>query len=257
MFSFGRVITALSICFLSISCQPKLEDMNEDFTKKYGSQVDLINNVRTPPGVPVDPLKDVRYSRAPTPEQVAIETANDYYHYVDVTSFGEKVPQIYLPNTEFYGQAQSKPAAAPLDDIFEIKYNTALYPPFRRIGAEFDVIKIPPYDVYGVKTAMSDKTYLLPGGEAVQGAVDNIEDNKAGHDDEIAATLVAEKKQILRKKKSAKMLGEQLNSQTEVENKTKEKPKSETAAKAQPAKVQLPASNNNANSGFTIQTVKN
>jgi len=232
----------------------KLEDVNEDFTKKYGSQVDLIKNVRTPPDAGIDPLKQVRYSSAPTPEQVAVDTAGEYYPYVDITSFGEKVPQVYLPGAEVYGQGKSKTSGAFPDDIFEIKYNTALYPPFRRIGAEFDVIRIPPYDVYGVKTAMSDKTYLLPGGQAVQGAVDNIEDNKSAHDDEIAATLVAEKKQILRKKKAIKMLGEQVNFE---EEKSKEKTTSETATKVEPKKVQQPVVNQNANSGFTIKTVKN
>lgn len=241
MIFFGRVFTALSFCFLIVSCaQEKLEDRNEDFMKKYGAQVGVINKERAPPAGMPDPTKQVTNSSAPSMEQIAAETANDYYPYVDIANLGDKVPQIHLPNAEFYGQEKGKnPSNTPPADMFEITYNTKLSPPFRRRGAEFDVIKIPPYDVYGVKTAMSEKTYLLPGGQDMQQAVDLIEVQKTSQDDEIGAILVAEKKQIIRKRKMVKMLGEDYSSRdlAEIDAKkpAKKSPQKEKIVQSAPA----------------------
>lgn len=233
MLKFVGILTALILSFCLNSCAQKLEDINEDFNAKFGGQVGVINAARTPPTVDPNAPKEVMYSRAPTPEQVMLDTSDSYYPYVDIAKFGEKQPQVYLPNAEFYGQARgNNPSNTLPPDIFVISYKTPLSPPFRRIGAEFDTIRIPPYDVYGVKTAMSDKTYLLPGGQAMQKAVDLIDDQKARNDDEISSILVNEKKQIIRKKKAVTMLGEQVDYNTgEVVEKKEKTPSSNNTAK--------------------------
>ena len=257
MTNFLRILPLL-FSFLAYSCTPlqtvDIDQPNEDFSKRFGSQIETIKAARVPQGD--IPGKQVMYSAAPTPDQIARETAGDYYPYVDITKFGERIPQSYLPTAEYYGQARANdPSNALPQNIFDITYNTALYPQFRRIGAEFDVIKIPPQDAYGVQTAMSDKTYLLPGRAAMMKAVDLIEDEKTAQDSEIGVILVAEKKQIIRKKKARKIFGESEDELAEEKDvKTKEKSKEESKAET---KVSQAKQNANAESGFSIRTVKN
>ncbi len=258
MILFARIFIALSFLLLAFSCsKPNFNQTNDDFNKKYSQQIERIKIARTP--AQKDDPKQITFSIAPTPEQVAIDTANDYYPYANIAKFGEKLPQNYLPNAEFYDQAKSKAADTSMSpNIFDLTYNTALYPPFRRIGAEFDMIRIPQHDAYGVKTAMSDKTYLLPGSLAVQRAIDLIENEKTSQDNEISAILVAEKKQIARKRKALKMLGEEDSVELVAldEDEVGEKSDRESVAtKPNPEKIQQ--ASNNANSGFSIKTVKN
>ncbi len=108
---FNKVFTALLFLLFTLSCSllgySDLDKLNDDFNKKYGLQVDKIKTERSPPA-DFDPLKQVTYSTAPTTEQVAMDTAKDYYPYADIAKFGEKLPQNYLPNAEFYDQARGK-----------------------------------------------------------------------------------------------------------------------------------------------------
>jgi hypothetical protein len=202
-----KILFLLLAFFGLASCSSfqKVPNVNEAFEKKYGQQVAKMNVDRT---LPKEAEKVVTNFSAPSPEEVRKENElNDpsYYAYVDVNKFSG-LPQNYTPNREIYERSRTKSGGLP-DDIFEITYNTTLHPPFQRIGAEFDAIDVPPYDAHGVKTAMSDKTYLLAGGDALQRSVDNMEKQRTEDDVEISTILIDEQKQLKKKQRMEKIFG--------------------------------------------------
>jgi len=195
------------LCSFS-SCAPKT-DINSAFNKKYGKEVQQTKIERTPSK---EMNHETSYSTPPTEEEVirSLAATSEYFPYVDVAKFGEKVPQSYLPNGEVYELSRAKnPANALPPNMFEIAYNTAVHPPFRRVGIEFDTITIPPEDVYGVKTEMSDKSYLLAGGDAMQKSIDKINNEKTADDIEMSEILIKEQKQLKRKQKMVKIFGQE------------------------------------------------
>lgn len=217
----------LILCYCSSSLPP----VNEAFEKKYGKEVEQIKIARTPaPGAANQSIT----TYPPTPEELraeqnSAELSQNYYPYVDVTKFGERAPQNYLPNGEVYeqGVASRRSNALP-EDMFEITYNVALYPPFRVSGKEFDAIKVPPADVYGVPTEMSSKSYLLAGNDSLQRNIDKINSEKSADDIEISETLIKEQKQLKRKEKMIKIFGKNSLEIASLEKKEdKQKPSQE------------------------------
>lgn len=252
---FGNLISKFLIfVFLAstlLSCKSD-DSANNGFKEKYGQRVEEIQSARMPPA---PTFKQVTVSTPPTEEEVAHSVANDYYPYVDIAKFGEKAPQNYLPGAEVYEQSRNNRSGALPANIFEITYNLVLHPPFQKIGAEFDVIKVPESDAYGVKTAMSDKTYLLAGGDSLQKSIDEINADKNLTDAEISEILIFEKKQIARKKKMAKMLDGQEQVELAMLEKGK-KSKEKSAANSNQTQAQKNLANADDVSGFTIKTVK-
>ncbi len=192
--------------FVVASCTSTDEQANKIFEKKYGAEVLKIQAERTPPKEKPQMMHSSPPSAAEVQEILARD--QDFYPYVDIAKFGEKFPQSYAPNAETYEQLRAaNPSNSLPPNIFEVTYNTALYPPFQRIGAEFDTIQVPVADVYGVKTAMSDKAYLLAGGDAMKRSIDLINNEKTAQDVEISEVLIKEKKRLERERKTAKIFG--------------------------------------------------
>lgn len=216
------LITISSLLFLLPSCSKQL-NINETFEKKYGKEIEKIKVERAQAK---ESKQQVTSSMAPTAEEVArdIVAESDYYPYVDVSKFGEKTPQNYLPNAESYEQTKANnPANSLPANMFEITYNTTLHPPFRKNDDAFDAIKIPPSDVYGVKTAMSEKAYLLAGNDVVQKTIDQINAEKTREDIEISHILIKEQKQLRRQEKMEKMFGKNSVELTSLEKKEQKK----------------------------------
>jgi hypothetical protein len=206
------------------SCSSKV-NYNAAFEKKYGQDVEKIKVDRTQSK---ESQTTVTVLQPPTEEDLrAMNSQSDqgYYAYVDVSRFGEKTPQKYLPNGEFYEQLRvNNPGNSLPPNIFEISYDTRLYPAFRKAGAEFDRIPIPSADVYGVKTEMSEKPYLLVGNDVLKKTVDQIIAERTAEDVEFSEILIKEQKQLSRQQRMKKTFGDEVSLEVALLEKTKEQP---------------------------------
>ncbi len=197
----------LSLFFIAVfltACFSKTApSINAEFEKKYGKEVEKMKLERA-----VDPsASSITVSQSPYAEDM-IRSENDYYAYVDVRRFNDRAPEVYLPNGESYEiSRRSGPANSIPPDIFDINYNLGVYSAFRALGAEFDRIYIPPQDVYGVKTRMSDKEYLLAGNNALQRSIDNIEENKNASDVKNSEIIIQERRMARIKSQMKKNFG--------------------------------------------------
>jgi len=240
------------------SCSSYQTKANESFQKKYGEEIAKIKAERVHPRKEGDD-KIVTVYTAPTAADIqyeAIKTDSEYYAYVDVNKFGQKTPQNYMPNREVYENAKdSGPSYGIPPDIFEITYNTNLYPGFRKIGVEFDYINVPPYDAHGVRTAMSDKTYLLGGGDALQRSIDTVRNDRSGDDVEISEILITEQRQLKKKQQMEKIFGKdaylELAVLKDIEGDEESENSDKTSTKNQPRPVNAVAS------GFVTRTIRN
>ncbi len=202
-----------SLLLLVSSCAwsslKKVNAYNAVFDKKYGKEVEKIRATRAPTQ---EINKEITTIQPPTEDEMRAinnKSGDNYYAYTDVSKFGEKGPQNYLPNGEFYEASRSKnPSNTLPPNMFQVSYNTALHPPFRRFGAEFDRIVIPTSDVYGVKTEMSEKSYLLAGNNSLQKNIDQINAEKTAEDIEMSEALINEQKQLRRKQRMQKTFGD-------------------------------------------------
>lgn len=180
---------------------------NELFEEKYALDIQSIKQRRTLAQNPIQ-QNSVMFSAPPTQEEVArLSASGGYYPYYDVTKFGEKPTNNYLPNSEVYQPEGVKNAVKIPPDMFYITYKTDLHPKFRRVGVEFDAIQIPPKDAYGVTTEMSQKHYLLAGNNSLQRSVDEINNTRSVDDFEISEILIKEQKRLKQKEKMAKIFG--------------------------------------------------
>jgi hypothetical protein len=248
-FSFHfSIFILLQLLFSSCSSS---QNINEAFEKKYGKEIQKIKDTRAPIK---ESNQQIVFITPPTEEEItaSIAAESDYYPYVDVSKFGEKMPQHYLPNAEIYEQTKANnPANSLPSQMFEITYSTTLYPAFRKTGTEFDRIEIPPSDVYGVKTEMSGKPYLLAGGDSLQKTIDQISAEKTADDIEFSRILVKEQKQLHRQEKMEKIFGKNSNEFASLEKPTEKKESKEN--------LDLPQiqANKAAISGFIRSVVKN
>ena len=156
------------ISFLLFACsQP--DTQNAVFEEKFGPSYEKVKAERTPAKGSDSKIVVLQAPTAEDLRNMSNEDNQNGFTYVDVNKFGERIPQAALPNGESYEQARvQNPSNALPPDLFEIGYNTELYPAFRKTGIEFDNISVPPTDVYGVKTEMSEKPYLLAGNDSLQ-----------------------------------------------------------------------------------------
>ncbi len=227
-FSF-KILFLLQLCFLLSSCfsSKELPDVNATFEKRYGQEVKQLNSDRisnTPPA-------KVTVLQSPSSEEITSDLVEkgEYYAYVDVNKFNDKAPQVYLPNGESYEQTKmTGPASSVPSDIFEISYNLDLYPAFSQSGTEFDAIKVPPQDVYGVKTEMSEKSYLLAGNNTLQRTIDQINADKSADDIDNSQIVIREQKKLRRRQQMLKTFGE---SDVEMAQLDKESKKLDNKAK--------------------------
>lgn len=197
----------LLLSFLLFSCSTP-DTQNAVFEEKFGAGFEKIKAERTPAKGSDSKIVVLQAPTAADLRDMANESNQNDYSYVDVSKFGEKIPQAALPNGEFYEQARMQnPSNALPPDLFEIGYNTQVHPAFRRTGAEFDNISVPPADVYGVKTEMSEKPYLLAGNDSLQKSIIGINSEKTADDIEISEILIREQKQLKRKQKMQEIFG--------------------------------------------------
>jgi hypothetical protein len=209
-FSFKFLLFSILPLLFSSCTSNTLPTTNESFQKKYGKEVDKIKVERTPSKQMQKDLTTPQSFGQYESEVVADPSLpnSEYYAYVDVSKFGEKFPQRYLPDGEAYEQNRGKnPSNSLPPDVFEVAYNVELYPAFRRVGAEFDGINIPKSDIYGVKTEISEKPYLLVGSNSLQKNLDHIETTRTAEDVEFSEILMKEQKQLRRKEKMIKIFG--------------------------------------------------
>lgn len=206
-FSFKILFLLICTSFLT-SCfsSKKLPSVNATFEKKFGGEVKKVNADR----VSTAASDKVTIMQSPAEEIAKVNLAeNQNYNYVEVNKFSDKQPEIYLPNGESYEQTRfTGPANSVPQDLFEISYNLGLYPAFRRVGAEFDRIAVPSQDVYGVKTEMSEKSYLLAGNNALQKSIDQINADKTSDDIDNTQIVIREQKQLRRQQRMIKTFGE-------------------------------------------------
>lgn len=210
-----KVILNSSLCLVLfpplISCS-SVNDINEEFNKKYHKEVTKYREKRT---VPESVKNQSIISRPPTKEEIeaAVRNSSDqsYYAYVNVSEFGEdQTPKQHFPDGEVYELTKANNPSNKLPpNMFKITYYTRVHSPFRYSGAEFDAIDIPKRDAYGVNTRLSKKTYLLAGRNSLQKNVDNIHQGRTNEDIEMSHTLIKEKKQLKRRQEMVRIFGKE------------------------------------------------
>lgn len=169
------------------------------FKEKYGKEVEKINAAR----IPQKTLgKEVMYSSPPTQEEWAKMTSQEQnenkYSYVNVDRFDSE--KKYLPDKDYYDQMQAyNPSNLIPTDLFKTKYSTILASKFRHTGAEFDTIKTPSYDAYGISALLSQKPYILVGNDVLQSSLD-IVDQKRNRIDIMASKIIISEQKDLRHK---------------------------------------------------------
>lgn len=246
-----RIAALFSLLFLLSACSSELDKSNDNFNKKYREEIKKINEQRKPDK---QANQEKIFSRPPTPEEVTEDLASkiEYYPYVDIAELGKNRGAENLPNQEIYEQGRMRnPSDSLSPNVFEINYNLALYPPFRKIGAEFEIISVPKLDGFGVTTEMADKSYLLAGNNSLQRAVDSINSKKTEDDIEISKMLIQEKKKMQRQNKTKQIFGQNLNDQDASTPKKSAKIKSSATSIANKNTTQ------NQVSGFVRTVVKN
>lgn len=248
-FFYALMLVALLNC-----CVPQ-DTINDGFQEKYSEAIDSLKAQRTENSAG---NRQSYFSTAPSSAEIEGQKMQ-YHTYSGVTKFGQESAQSTLPGAENYYSPTSQNSAAP--EIFEIRYN--LDPPifFRRPGIEFDNIAIPSQDAYGVKTAMSEKSYFSPGGNLLKGSIDKVLDQKGEFDDENAEILVKEKKQILRKKLMKQIFDGNVelakNDDSEQDAQAEEKKSAKKDDKKNQKKAENSSKNSNNNtSGFTIRAAQ-
>jgi len=213
-----NIIVLFLISFL-FSCVSS-PDVNFVFEQEYGQEIEQIKKMRA--NVDVKDPNQVFEFVPPNAQEVLNEQVekNSYVPFSDVRKFGESPQSTYLPAAEVYEQTKKGSQNQLLPDMFYISYGTDLHSSFQRIGVEFDAIDIPQEDAYGVKTEMSQKTYLLAGNDSLKGSVDEINNSRKKEDYEISEILIKEQKQINRRNKMARIFGSDKGIQV-VENQKK------------------------------------
>lgn len=193
---------------LLTSCSSK-NSVNEDFAKKYGKDIARINASRHVEGR--ETSQKMTSFAIPTTSDIQKQRVKDsggYYAYVDIKKFGERRPQNHFPNAEVYQKSVAfNPTQRLPEDMFYLSYNTDLYPPFSKSGLEFDNIRVPQQDVYGVKTELAEKQYLLAGNGAIQKTVDFMHAKRQKDDVEFSQILIKEQKRMKRREKMIKIIG--------------------------------------------------
>lgn len=225
------------LCF--VSCSPR-NTVNSVFQKKYGKEVQKIADSRVAPKT--SQKKDSKLDFAAPQDEFVKQLSpinsdyEQYYASVDPDEYAETPPRNFLPNGEVYEQGKNAPEAL-AKNIFNISYRTALSPPFRKSGIEFDSINIPPQDSYGVITAMSEKEYLLVGNNSLQKNIDYINNSRSSEDVEMSQILIKEQRQLRRKQKMIKAFGFDSVKVTKAKTVAKEVKKPEDANKTNLQKI--------------------
>lgn len=192
------------------------------FEEKYGAQIEAIKNSRRSP----ESQRQFSFFSEPTSEPAKNFDHRDInaasHEYVEVSRFNE-LPKQYVKSGQYDMDGNIVPTSLP-SDIFEVSYDYTLYNSFRRIGSQFDAIRIPAHDIYGVPTAMSDKYYELAGNQSMQEDIDQINNTRSRGDVSDSNLLIRERIDLKRKERMTKSYGREF-----LESFSEEKPKPKTA----------------------------
>ncbi len=216
----------LLLCLCLFSCKKK-NLINEAFKEKYGQEIERIKNDRTP-------TQDVKIGTKYNFESSSFENTTkaservvdleQQYANVDVQEYSEVKPKQFFPNSNVY--AEGKSAQSLPDNIFDLSYNTTLSPPFKPVKSAFDLVQIPSYDYYGVRTSLEEKQYGITGNNYLQKNIDEINAKRSKEDIEISKILIEEQKKLKRQFRMEKIFGPKQQNGSEKEKKDDDKKKS-------------------------------
>lgn len=195
----------LSTIILLSSCSNLERDANEKFMAQFESEVARIRSERS---VPMEErpqqLQQAKMGEDWRNASDVLGITGTYkYKSAEVDTSGLRVRtyEEYLPNQAVFEEGLKSNFRPKLpDDMFEIYY-VKNYPQFKNPGIEFDLIQVPQKDVYGIRTDLGDKEYLLVGNNAIQQNVDLIRGYHTKENNEIAKTLIKEQRARKRQKR--------------------------------------------------------
>lgn len=213
----------LLLIILSLAaCKPRNTDsVNNEFRKKYSKDVDYLKNYTNQ----LQQQSITDFQEGQKSESELLIPKNSKYDNPDklINVSGPlkeneadfethklilEPRKYYTPDAQTFieGHRNFAPDKLP-PDIFEIRYNTNLHPPFVMTGIEFDVIQIPAQDKYGVSSNLSEKQYLLAGSDSLQRSIDKYDFSRNQEDLEFSEILIKEQKELLKEKKNQEIFG--------------------------------------------------
>lgn len=257
---FYRKYFLIFLSFLS-SCTSISEQVNNQFLKTYGAQVEQINNKR----LALDPNNQVEQctflgmdcsdnkTNWNNPTQVfGIENSESAKSaFIDTSNIQPpKTPENFLPDDKTLLEGQNSPKLP--ENMFEISYGMENFPAsYGRSGISFDDIAIPKQDAFGVNTDLGEKNYTLVGKKTLQANIDFINQNRDQYDAQISRELIAEQKDLRRKKHL------KLTTKLEKDDEIKDEKADNTSLNPQNSKDQNnPKSDSKKSGGLTREIVK-
>ncbi len=215
--------------FLICCCAKNDQNYNQNFSNKYGAEIERIKAERKSDldsSLESGDTKNKTAHNFEQPQQVSVSEDSAYYAYADIAKLGDNPQQNFMPNGEVYQQTkQHNPSNQLPEDMFVVSYNTEPHPQYSYKKYEFNNIEIPNQDAYGVKTQLLQKPYMIAGNDNLQRSVDHLQKRINDENIELSKTIIAEKKQIRRQQKMAKTFG-----QDDLENSKKLTEKIETTS---------------------------
>lgn len=189
--------TALLVIFLNVACigNNAIPDQNENFNKKYAKDLESVKASR------VEPKGEKTGSDAKLNFTAPLEQDPARYTNSNIT-----IPEFYS-SQQFANQIPPSAGFTSQKEMFENSYNPTITAPFRKIGAEFDVIEVPKKDAYGIKSTMDEKEYFLVSRKWLQSNVDKINAEKNSTDIRNSETLISEQQKLKRQAKMFKIFG--------------------------------------------------
>jgi hypothetical protein len=185
------------------SCYSNLTSTNDIFVKKYGKKVKEINQDR----VNID--GNSKYINSSPPDNQEI---SDYFslqkksqNYVPIYNIGENAKHHFPDQSTLDNFSTNNPDNGIPTDIFEVSYQNPIYPPYRAIGSEFDMIYIPETDAFGNSTQNNQKEYKVINSNDLQQAITQIKNEKNPDDLIYSKILITEKKLQIKEKKDSQL----------------------------------------------------
>lgn len=205
-----KIITIFNLLLMLSTlacCVSDDNSINNSFVKKYGKKVKEINSDRV-----LKNNEQLVVSKPPSKEEIQdyIASQEKYQGYVPIYNVGEYVPKQMSPNSSTVNElARNNPANAVPYDIFEVKYNTNLHPPFKYTGIEFDMVVVPTQDAFGNLSKVNDKKYQMIANKDLQNSIERINKDRNSDHIEYSKILITEKKQQIRQRKNEQIFGTQ------------------------------------------------
>ncbi len=203
LFKLSILLCVTSVVF---SCKnPGSSAINQNFQEKYGSQVEKIQdyyslqrkkayNESRPKSPRVRSYKDPSQILGNEGPSKAAES------FFDTTQLSNQKQQNFKPHTPdiqtLRHAKQFYPANNLPDDLFSLKYQMTRKLPYKVVGYEFDRIKIPKKDAFGINSDLNDKKYIIAGNDDLQRSLDQYSKAQTEYDNEISDLIIKEKRKI-------------------------------------------------------------